>query len=87
MQEGLQASVVGRQRLEWAILNLFRTDEYLADPDTALCYSGLMDYRAQTGQTRSAIILSEESPLYSLRYLAKAMGLRPEELKQRLDNI
>ena len=87
MQEGLQASVVGRQRLEWAILNLFRTDAYLADPDTALCYSGLMDYRAQTGQTRSAIILSEESPLYSLRYLAKAMGLRPEELKQCLDNI
>ena len=87
MQEGLHVSVVGRQRLEWAILNLYRTDGYISDPYTALCYSGLMDYRARTGQTRSAIILSEESPLYSLPYLAKSMGLRPEELKHRLDNI
>lgn len=85
MQDGLHASVVGRQRLEWAILNLYRTDGFLSDPYTALCYSGLMDYRARTGQTRPALILSEESPLYSLRYLAKAMGLRPEELKNRLD--
>lgn len=87
MQEGLHASVVGRQRLEWAILNLYRTDDYISDPYTALCYSGLMDYRARTGQTRSALILSEESPLHSFWYLAKAMGLRPEELKNRLDNI
>ena len=87
MQQGLQVSVVGRQRLEWAILNLYRTDGYLSDPYTALCYSGLMDYRARTGQTRSAIILSEESPRYSLPYLAKAMGLHPEELKHRMDNI
>ena len=87
MRQGLHASVVGRQRLEWAVLNLYRTDGLVPDPYTALCYSGLMDYRARTGQTRSAVILSEESPLYSLKYLAKAMGVRPEELKNRLDNI
>ena len=87
MQQGLHASVVGRQRLEWAVLNLYRTDGYISDPYTALCYSGLMDYRARSGQTRPAMILSEESPRYSLQYLAKAMGLRPEELKHRLDNI
>ena len=87
LREGLYASVVGQQRLEWAVLNLYKTDGYISDPYTALCYSGLMDYRARTGQTRSALILSEESPLYSLRYLVKAMGLRPEELKNRLDNI
>ena len=87
MQEGLQASVVGRQRLEWAILNLYRTNGYVSDPYAALCYSGLMDYRARTGQTQPAVILSEESPLYSLPYLAKSMGIRTDELKKRLDNI
>lgn len=85
MREGLYASVVGRQRLEWAILNLYKTDGYLSDPYTALAYSGLMDYRARTGETRKALILSEESPLHSLPYLAKCMGLPPEELKKRLD--
>ena len=85
LREGLYASVVGRQRLEWAVLNLYKTDGYVADPYTALAYSGLMDYRAGTGGTRRALILSEESPVYSLPYLAKCMGIRPEELKKRLD--
>lgn len=85
IREGLYASVVGRQRLEWAVLNLYKTDDYISDPYTALAYSGLMDYRARTGQTRKALILSEESPLHSLPYLARCMGLPPEELKKRLD--
>ena len=87
LREGLYASVVGRQRLEWAILNLYKTDGYISDPYTALAYSGLMDYRAGTGETRKALILSEESPLYSLPYLGKCMGLSPEELKKRLDKF
>ena len=85
MREGLYASVVGKQRLEWAILNLYKTDSYISDPYTALAYSGLMDYRARTGETRKALILSEESPVYSLPYLGKCMGLPPEDLKKRLD--
>ena len=85
LREGIYASVVGRQRLEWAVLNLYKTDGYISDPYTALAYSGLMDYRAATGETRKALILSEESPVYSLPYLGKCMGLPPEELKKRLD--
>ena len=85
LREGLYGSVVGQQRLEWAILNLYKTDGYISDPYTALAYSGLMDYRARTGETRKALILSEESPVYSLPYLGKCMGLTPEELKKRLD--
>ena len=85
IRNGLYAAVVGRQRLEWAILNLYKTDGFLSDPYTALTYSGLMDYRARTGQTRKALILSEESPLHSMSYLAKCMGVPLEELKKRLD--
>ena len=85
LREGLYASVVGGQRLEWAVLNLYKTDGYLSDPYTALAYSGLMDYRAGTGETRKALILSEESPVFSLPYLSKCMGLSIEELKKRLD--
>ena len=84
LRKGLYASVVGQQRLEWAVLNLYKTDGYISDPYTALAYSGLMDYRARTGETRKALILSEESPLYSVPYLAKCMGLPAEELKKRL---
>ena len=85
LREGLFAAVVGQQRLEWAVLNLYKTDGYISDPYTALAYSGLMDYRARTGETRKALILSEESPVHSLPYLGKCMGMMPEELKKRLD--
>ena len=85
LREGLYASVVGKQRLEWAVLSLYKTDGYISDPYTALAYSGLMDYRAGTGETRKALILSEESPVFSLPYLGKCMGLSTEELKKRLD--
>ena len=85
LREGLYASVVGKQRLEWAVLNLYKTDGYISDPYTALAYSGLMDYRAASGETSKALILSEESPVFSLPYLGKCMGLPVEELKKRLD--
>lgn len=85
LRKGMYVTVMSQQRLESAIPNLYKTDGYIADPYTALAYSGLMDYRSRTGEFRNALILSDESPAFSLNLLSKCMGISSKELKNRID--
>lgn len=85
LRKGVYVSVVSRQRMEPVIPNLYKTDGYIPDPYTALAYSGLSDYRSRTGEGRSALILSDESPAYSFGMIARCMGMSPAELKKRLN--
>ena len=68
------------------IPNLYKTTGFIADPYTALAHSGLIDYRAATGESRQALILSEESPVFSLQFVADSMGISPVLLKELLDS-
>ena len=85
LRDGLYISVISDKRMASTIPNLYKTAAYVPDPDTALAYSGLTDYRAATGESRPALLLSEESPMYSLEFAAQCMGITPAELKQILD--
>lgn len=85
LRRGVQVSVVGGSRMESTIGNLYRTIGYITDPYTALVYSGLADYRARTGESRPALILSDESPAHSLGVVSRCLGLTPAELKKRID--
>ena len=85
LRKGIYVSVVSRGRMESMIKALYNTSGYLADAYTALVYGGLADYRARTGESRHALILSEESPTFSLNVLAKALGMTPAEVKNRID--
>ena len=67
------------------IPNLYKTTGFLADPYTALSFCGLTDYRAATGDSKTALIISEESPLFSLEFVAQCMNMMPDELKERLN--
>ena len=85
LSEGIYVSVVSDKRMASTIPNLYKTTGFVADPCTALAYSGLIDYRAATGESRQALIMAEESPLFSLQFLAECMNMTPPELKQLLD--
>ena len=85
LSEGIYVSVVSDKRMASTIPNLYKTTGFVADPYTALAYSGLIDYRAATGESRQALIMAEESPLFSLQFLAECMNMTPPELKQLLD--
>lgn len=85
LQAGLQTCVVSSRRMESAIPNLYKTDGYIADPYTALCYSGLIDYRSRAGENRPALLIADESPAYSAELVARCMGISPAALKARLD--
>lgn len=85
LRKGVQVAVVSQRRMESTIPNLYKTCGYIADPYTALVYSGLMDYRARAGEGRPALILSDESPAFSLELLSRYMSISQAELKKRLD--
>jgi len=84
LRKGMYAPVTGLRRLETAVSNLYQNCGYLPDPCTALCYSGILDYRSMTGEGRKVLILSEESPGFSTEFLCKCLGLSPWELKKRM---
>ena len=85
LREGIYISVVSSKRMASTIPNLYKTTGFLADPYTALSFCGLTDYRAATGDSKTALIISEESPLFSLEFVAQCMNMMPDELKERLN--
>lgn len=85
LRAGIYVSVVSGKRMASAIPNLYKTTGHIADPYTALAHSGLVDYRAATGESRAALILSEESPAFSAQFVAECMDISPAKLKELLD--
>lgn len=85
LRDGFYVPVTGGKRLESAVKSLYYSCGYPADAYTALCYSGMLDYRSVTGESRPVLIISEESPDYTLVYLAKCLNITPGELKTRIN--
>ena len=85
LREDIYVSVVSTKRIGSVIPNLYKITEFIADPYTALSYSGLSDYRSIMGGSRHALVISEESPLFSLEFVAQCMDMLPNELKELMD--
>lgn len=85
LRDGVHVSVVSNKRMASTIPNLYKTTDYVADPYTALAYSGLIDHRAAIGESRQALILAEESPVFSLQFVAECMNITTAELKRLLE--
>lgn len=84
MRQGMFVSVVSSGRVEATIPNVYKTHSYLMTPGAALAYSGLMDYRAKTGSTRTAVVLSKESPVCHKHAVAMAMGMTDKEIEEMI---
>lgn len=82
IRKGMFVSVVSGKRMESTIPNVYKTTSKILGPYTALAYSGLLDYRAKTGESRCAIVLSEKSPVYDSETVASAMGISVSELEK-----
>lgn len=85
LRQGLYATVVSSRQMESAVLSLYRSNGYLADPCTALCSAGIGAYRSKTGESRTAVILSMVSPVRHLDLLARCLGTTAAELKSLID--
>lgn len=82
LHQCLFVNVVSSSRIEAAIPNVYKTHNYLLSPASALAYSGLLDYRAKTGITRTAMVICDQNPVCSAETIAKMMNISLAELQK-----
>ncbi len=87
LNRGFFGAVIGENRMESIIRNVYRTSTYLLGPYSALAYGGLQDYRAANAEPIPALILTEEGPLSSEETVAKAVGISKEVLRERMRSV
>lgn len=77
-------SVVSDDRVTATLRSIYQIQEYYAAPMTALAFSGLQDYRARTGESRNALLLSLSSPVFFAERLSAVFGCSIEEIKSKI---
>lgn len=87
LRNGMYAAVVGQERLMNIIPNVYSATGYVLSPYSALCYLGLMDYRAMTGRNAPALMVCRHDPMGCAPAVAKAMGISQQELSQRIKQM
>ena len=80
LNHGFFCAVAGKNRAESTINSVFRTNTYVIDPLTALCYSGLQDYRASTGSGRITLLLAQQTPMDFAHEVSAATGIAEQAL-------
>ena len=58
----VESVVVSRSRCKELIKSIYRTHNYTAEPYLAMAYAGLQNYRSGSGESRTALMLSEFCP-------------------------
>ncbi len=85
LEEGMYICVIGNDRVERTIPNVYGSYSHIFDPYSALVYCGIMDYRAETGERNPVLMLSGSSPENSQEAVTAAMGISERELRDRLN--
>lgn len=85
LHEGFFASVNSDSRVSSLISNFYRTNHYVLSPYAALACGSLTDYRAKTGESRTALLISESSPVRDDAFVAEAMDISVPELEKILN--
>ena len=87
IRKGMFAAVVSHVRVETIIPSVYRTNQYILNPYSALAYGALADYRSRTGGSNLTLLLAEKSPLANADVVAKSMRISAAELRQRLTEV
>lgn len=82
ISERFSISVASTNRIGSLILKIQKTSDYILDPVTALCLGGLQDYRANSGEGRETVLISEDSPLCYRKLVSEALGIAEYKLSE-----
>lgn len=85
LNRGLFCSVAGKDRAQNTINSVFRSNSYIITPGAALCYSGLQDYRARTGESSLTVILAERTPMDYSKTICDATGISADKLYDHIN--
>lgn len=75
LRQGFYATVSSSGRIRDTIPSVYATHNYLCGPAAALAYAGLQDYRARTGESRPALVMTARSPRLDAPAVAEALGI------------
>ncbi len=75
LNQGMFASVIGNDRVSSVIGSVYRANQCILDPYTAVSYGSLQDYRSKTGESCATLLLAEKSPLGYAAFIQQATGL------------
>lgn len=82
LRKGLYVTVSSRSRMVSTIPTVFGTHSHVLSPYGALAYAGLQDYRARTGESRTALLMEERSPLLDAETVSSALGITADVLNE-----
>lgn len=82
LQNNVFVSAVGQQRINAVTVGTYRTNRYVFTTEAAMTFGGLQDYRASTGESRSAIIMMDTSPLDEVTHITDVLGITKKELSE-----
>lgn len=80
LRKGIYVTVTSERRVLSTIPSAYATHNYLMPSGAALAYAGLQNYRAKTGEMRTALVMTEKSPGVDREVVARGMGIPQQEL-------
>ena len=66
------------------ISSVAKTDRYALDGYAAAVYGGVQDYRAKTGENRSALLIAQYDPADDAGSIAEALGITEAQLREKI---
>lgn len=85
--QGMFVSVVGKNRVEAVINSVYRSNQCVLDPYTAVSYGSLQDYRAKTGESCPTVLLWDSSPVHHMPVISIATGLKKMEMEKIINQM
>lgn len=86
LNKGFFAVVAGESRGFTNVNSVYRTNGYVIDPVTALCFGGIQDFRTKTGDSMLMLLLSEETPMHYANDILTATGIKKETLQKLMNS-
>ena len=84
LRAGFATAVVSGSRVKDLIYNEYKTSGNILGLYSALAYGALIDVRSRTGESRTAVILSDRSPVCDGFAVANALDMTQDALAQLL---
>lgn len=85
ISHGMFVSVVGKDRVEAVISSVYRSNQCILDPYTAVSYGSLQDYRAKTGESELTVLLAERTPMSFAADICESTGITAEKLSEYIN--
>ena len=86
LNQGLFVSVAGKGRAESVITSFYGANDCILDPETAISFGSLQDYRSRVGESTPTIVLWDESPMKYLPEIMSATGLGESDIRSYTNN-